>query len=173
MNRRYPAMAMLPRRDLWTSPHHALYLEGVLIEAKDLVNGVSIVQAKRVEKIEYFHIELDSHDVIVAEGALSESFINDDSRGLFHNAHEYGALYPDAPYVPARYCAPRLDEGYCSRRRAVASTSAPDCSPQPRRNRSRCAALSTLRVRAALPAGRKTSRTPKRRCASTFSRAVG
>ena len=27
-----------PRRDLWISPHHAMFLDGVLIEAKDLVN---------------------------------------------------------------------------------------------------------------------------------------
>ena len=73
-----------------------MYLDGVLIEAKDLVNGVSIVQAERVDKVEYFHVELETHDVIIAEGALSESFIDDDSRGMFHNAHEYRALYPDA-----------------------------------------------------------------------------
>ena len=64
----------LPKRDLWISPNHAMYLDGMLIEAKDLVNGVSIVQAESVEQIEYFHIELDSHDVIIAEGAPSESF---------------------------------------------------------------------------------------------------
>jgi hypothetical protein len=102
----------VPQRDLWISPHHAMYLEGVLIEARDLVNGISIVQAERVEKVEYFHIELGSHDVIIAEGALSESFIDDDSRGLFHNAHEYCALYPDTPPVSVRYCAPRRDDGY-------------------------------------------------------------
>jgi autotransporter passenger strand-loop-strand repeat protein len=28
----------IPRRDLWVSPNHALYLGGVLIEAKDLVH---------------------------------------------------------------------------------------------------------------------------------------
>jgi hypothetical protein len=102
----------VPRRDLWISPHHAMYLDGVLIEAKDLVNGVSIVQSERVEKVEYFHVELDSHDVIFAEGALSESFCDDDSRGMFQNEQEYRAINPDASQAPERYCAPRRDEGY-------------------------------------------------------------
>ncbi|MEO6840888.1 MAG: Hint domain-containing protein [Bradyrhizobium sp.] len=101
-----------PKRDLWISPHHAMFLEGMLIEAKDLVNGVSILQAEQVEEVEYFHIELETHDVIIAEGALSESFVDDDSRAMFHNAHEYGALYADEDMTPARYCAPRLDQGY-------------------------------------------------------------
>jgi hypothetical protein len=102
----------IPKRDLWISPHHAMYLEGVLIEARDLVNGASIVQADEVERVEYFHIELDSHDVIVAEGALSETFVDDHSRGMFHNAHEYVGLYPEAEQAPAHYCAPRRDAGY-------------------------------------------------------------
>jgi hypothetical protein len=103
----------VPKRDLWISPNHAMYLDGVLIEAKDLVNGVSVVQAESVKQVEYFHIELESHDVIIAEGALSESFIDDDSRGMFHNAHEYRVMYPkDAATAIARYCAPRLDDGY-------------------------------------------------------------
>jgi hypothetical protein len=84
----------------------------VLIEAKDLVNGVSIVQVQEIDRVDYIHIELDSHDLILAEGAWSETFVDDDSRGMFHNSHEYRALYPDAPVGPARYCAPRLDTGY-------------------------------------------------------------
>jgi VCBS repeat-containing protein len=102
----------LPERDLWVSPNHAMYLSRVLIEAKDLINGVSIVQAERVESLEYFHIELDSHDVIIAEGALAETFIDDDSRGMFHNAHDYDTLYDEEHSAPAHYCAPRLNEGY-------------------------------------------------------------
>jgi len=84
----------------------------VLIEAKELVNGVSIVQAHRVEEVEYFHIELDTHDVIIAEGALSETFIDDDSRDMFHNAQEFRKLYPDEGHAVARYCARRCDSGY-------------------------------------------------------------
>ena len=102
----------VPQRDLWLSPHHALYLDGVLIEAKDLVNGVSIVQAERVEKVEYFHIELDTHDVIIAEGALAESFIDDESRSMFSNAHEYRQLYGDLATGLAQFCAPRRNDGY-------------------------------------------------------------
>jgi hypothetical protein len=89
-----------------------MFLDGVLIEAKDLINDVSIVQVEQVDTLEYFHIELDSHDVIIAEGALSETFIDDDSRGMFHNARDYDTLYVDDRPAPAQYCAPRLNEGY-------------------------------------------------------------
>ncbi|MGC2413873.1 MAG: Hint domain-containing protein, partial [Stellaceae bacterium] len=108
----------VPRRDLWVSPEHALYFDGALIPAGHLVNGQSIVQVERVEEVEYFHIELSEHDVIFAEGAPAETYIDDDNRGVFHNAAEFRALYPDAPNPAAlgreaaSYCAPRLDEGF-------------------------------------------------------------
>ncbi len=101
----------LPRRDLWISPNHAMFLRGALIEAQDLVNGVSIVQATNVDRVDYFHIELETHDIIVAEGAFSESFVDDDSRGMFHNAHEFQTLYPNERPRPDPYCAPRVAFG--------------------------------------------------------------
>lgn len=107
----------LPRRDLWISPHHAMYFAdgpgaGVLIEAKDLVNGSTIYQATEVGQIHYVHVELGSHDVLVAEGAPSETFVDDNSRGMFQNAHTFQERYPDDDRVDAVYCAPRVDDGY-------------------------------------------------------------
>jgi hypothetical protein len=121
-----------PLRDLWVSPQHAMFLDGVLIEAIDLINGASIIQANRVERVDYFHIELDTHDIIIAEGALSESFVDDDSRGIFQNAHEFAELYPNTAAVrPARYCAPRVALGaeLEAARRRIAQRAGIPCAP--------------------------------------------
>ncbi len=93
------------------SPQHAIYLEDVLIEAKDLVNGLTITQAEAVDAVTYFNIDLGSQDVVFAEGAASETFVGDENRALFQNAAEYRARYPDAPWQETIYYAPRHDHG--------------------------------------------------------------
>jgi hypothetical protein len=102
----------LPRRDLYVSPEHAMFLDGLLIPARCLVNGGTIMLDRDCTLVEYFHIELARHDVLFAEGAPSESFIDDDSRGVFHNAAEWTALYPGRRRLPAVYCAPRVEAGF-------------------------------------------------------------
>ncbi len=106
----------LPRRDLWVSPDHAMLLDGLLVPARLLVNGVSIVRDASRERVDYVHLELDQHDAILAEGAASESFVDDDSRMMFHNAAEFTALYPDVRPGIARFCAPRVESGYALER---------------------------------------------------------
>ncbi len=100
----------LPRRALRVSQTHAMFLDGVLIPAFHLVNGDTIRVDTGVREVDYFHLELDTHDLVHAEGALSETFVDDSSRLLFHNASEYHALYPDRQPA-AGYCAPRLTDG--------------------------------------------------------------
>jgi hypothetical protein len=103
----------LPKRDLSVSPEHALFIDGMLIPASALVNDVSICREDIgfEETVTYFHLEFDGHAVIYAEGAPAESFVDDDSRGMFDNAAEYSALYPHAAREPARFCAPRVEDG--------------------------------------------------------------
>ena len=100
----------VPKRDLYVSPQHALYVDGFLIPAHLLVNGTSITRVEAAERVDYFHIELDDHDVIFAEGAPAETFMNCDSRGLFQNLADYRARYPE-PETAGTVCALVLEEG--------------------------------------------------------------
>ncbi len=86
-----------PHQDLYLSPNHALFIDGVLIRVKDLVNGISIAPALPAghERIEYFHIVLDTHEVIFAEGAPAETFlVRASNHENFTNFAEYERLYP-------------------------------------------------------------------------------
>lgn len=97
-----------PHRDLYVSPGHALLIDGVLIRAKDLVNGISIAPALPAdgEMIEYFHIVLDTHEVILAEGAAAETFlVAAHNHEGFTNFVEFAHLYPGqhpamTPFAP-------------------------------------------------------------------------
>ncbi len=97
----------VPQRDLYVSPLHALYLEGMLIPAASLINDASILQLPPVAAVTYFHIELATHDVIFAESAPSESYLDDGNRAMFDNAAEWASN--DA--APGAYCAERVERG--------------------------------------------------------------
>ena len=84
----------------------------MLIPAEHLVTGSSIVRNRTGKRVDYFHGELDHHDVLLAEGAPSESYVDDGSRGVFHHAAEWKVLHPGRERVPAVYCAQRVESGF-------------------------------------------------------------
>jgi hypothetical protein len=49
---------------------------GRLFTAKSLINGCSIIQEAHYGPITYHQIELDTHDILLAEGLAVESFCN-------------------------------------------------------------------------------------------------
>jgi hypothetical protein len=101
----------VPARDLWLSPAHSLFRDGVLVPVNLLLNGASVVQAGRVERVEYFHLELDEHDIVFADGAPVETLVDCDNRLMFANGSVYAQLYPEDARPRWRFCAPRLDKG--------------------------------------------------------------
>jgi hypothetical protein len=102
----------LPQRDLRLSPDHALYIDGHLIEAKTLVNGVTVIVETGTRDVTYHHIELARHDVVLAEGLPAESYLDSGNRTMFESGAGPLALHPDfAAACRARACAQLLTEG--------------------------------------------------------------
>lgn len=92
----------VPCRDLRVSPEHAIFIDGVLVPAVNLVNGQTIVRDLEGDVVEYFHIEVDEQAIILADGAPAETYVNHNNRKMFANWQEYAALYgADAPRVTA------------------------------------------------------------------------
>jgi hypothetical protein len=102
----------LPRRDLMLSPDHAVYVRGVLVPIRYLINGTSIVQ-EAWDTVEYFHVELQAHDIILAEGLPVESYLETGHRAAFDNAGPVTHLHPRfAPAIREAFgCAASVVSG--------------------------------------------------------------
>jgi hypothetical protein len=74
-----------PARDLYVSPAHAIAFDvigEVLVPAGRLLNGATIDQAD-LESVVYWHIELDAHDILLAENLPAESYLDVGNRAFF------------------------------------------------------------------------------------------
>jgi hypothetical protein len=95
-----------PRRDLYLSRTHMVHLNGVLIPVGDLINGQTITTVDVAgDQIVYYHVELETHDVLIAEGAPCESLLTTAEKlASFDNVDEYYVLYGAPADMVA--CAP-------------------------------------------------------------------
>jgi hypothetical protein len=89
----------VPVRDLLVSPDHCLLFDDVLIPAKHLVNAATILR-QRVESVGYWHIELDSHDALLAEGTPAESYRDCGMHAFFEGGHGWGTRTAGTAIVP-------------------------------------------------------------------------
>jgi antigen 43 len=83
-----------PVRDLLVSPEHCLILDGLCVPAKLLVNGGSIAREYPTAPFQYYHLELEQHGILIAEGAEAESYLDTGNRSLFDNADVPRMLHP-------------------------------------------------------------------------------
>ena len=97
----------MPRADLCVTKAHALLIDDVLVPAGDLVNGTTITlyDARELDELEFFHIKLERHNVIYAEGAPCETVMHVDENAV--NFAEYLRRYGPARIQEAP-CAPLL-----------------------------------------------------------------
>ncbi len=75
----------VPHRDLLVTPEHCVFVDGRLVPARMLVNGGSIIADTSISKYEFFHVELDRHSILIAEGLETESYLDTGNRANFIN----------------------------------------------------------------------------------------
>jgi hypothetical protein len=114
--RRHAVADDVPHRDLLVSPDHGILIDGKLICARQLVNGATILRDMRRTVVEYYHIELAAHAILLAEGLPAESYIDTGNRGFFENADAPMILHPDLhdisdlPTREANSCMPFVSD---------------------------------------------------------------
>ncbi|MRI56173.1 hypothetical protein D8770_19740 [Methylobacterium sp. DB1607] len=72
----------LPVRDLLLSPGHPVLVGDHLVPVMSLVNGTSLARMPATA-VTYWHVELDAHDILLAEGLPAESYLDLGSRPWF------------------------------------------------------------------------------------------
>jgi collagen type I/II/III/V/XI/XXIV/XXVII alpha len=105
-----------PARPLLLSPDHAVFVRGALIPVRYLLNGASIAQID-ADRVEYWHVELPRHAVLLADGLPCESYLDTGNRTAFANAGPVIEAHPDfARGVWTRdACAPLVTDGVALR----------------------------------------------------------
>ena len=98
----------VPHADLYVTGAHSLLIDGVSSAGgtADQRNARSPAMSAEGDELEFFHVKLESHDVIYAEGAPAETLLNVGES--FVNFAEYFRLYgmppreetPCAPVIP-------------------------------------------------------------------------
>jgi hypothetical protein len=99
----------VPNQDLRVTKAHSLYIDSVLIPVEFLVNHKTILWDDRAQEVEIYHVALDRHDVLWANGALAESYRDDGNRWLFQNANEGWNLERQQACAPVLTGGPLVD----------------------------------------------------------------
>jgi hypothetical protein len=83
----------VPHADLFVTQAHALFIDGVLVPAGCLINGTTITldDAREYNELEFYHIKMENHDVVYAEGAPCETLLQVDENAA--NFAEYFRIY--------------------------------------------------------------------------------
>ena len=99
----------VPCADLCVTKKHALLIDGVLVTAGSLINGttITVYDPRELDELEFFHIKLERHNAIFAQGAACETLRKvEESAGNFAQyLLDHGHLTTqEAPCAPVLSC---------------------------------------------------------------------
>ena len=110
----------VPNDDLYVTALHSVLIDGVLVPAEKLINGATITRYEpEGDEMEFFHIKLESHDVIYAEGAPAETL-----------SERSGFLRSILPSISANMECPR-QKRLAAPHMSILGAAAPSCCPEP------------------------------------------
>ncbi|MGE0419199.1 MAG: Hint domain-containing protein, partial [Acetobacteraceae bacterium] len=104
----------VPYQELRVTKGHALFLQGVLIPVECLVNHRSILWDDHAQEVAVYHVELATHDVLIANGVAAESYRDDGNRWLFSNGSDRLARPRAEPCAPVLTGGPLVDRLWSS-----------------------------------------------------------
>jgi Hint domain-containing protein len=95
----------VPYADLFVTKSHSLLINDVLVPVCNLINDttIAVYDAHTLDELEFFHIKLEAHDVIYAEGVPCDTLLDVDERAINFAEYlrEYGPPISQAPCAPA------------------------------------------------------------------------
>jgi hypothetical protein len=101
-----------PSRDLFLSAPHSVRVDlcgDMLINIGTLINGATIARFE-ADEITYWHVELDSHDILFASNLGAESYLAMGNRGAFEG-ESLDAFEEGRDRTHADFCRPVLAKG--------------------------------------------------------------
>ncbi len=102
----------VPNGNLRVTKGHSFLIDNVLIPVEFLVNHRSILWDDRAKEVTIYHLELETHDILLANGAPAESYRDDGNRWLFQNANSGWGLPPQEPCAPVLTGGPIVDAAW-------------------------------------------------------------
>ena len=99
----------VPNQDLHITKAHGLYFDHRLIPVEFLVNHRSILWDDEAKIVALYHVELGTHDILIANGAPAETYRDDGNRWLFRNVNTGWHLPPQPSCVPVVTGGPFVD----------------------------------------------------------------
>ncbi|GBQ09601.1 Hint domain-containing protein [Swaminathania salitolerans] len=115
----------VPYRDLRVTAEHCMALDGVLVPVRMLVNGRTIRYDTELLEYRYFHLRMETHALVLANGVLTETFLEEGHRSVTTQNARPGPIRPVLPIETGRARVEPIHRHLSARAEALGHDPAP------------------------------------------------